>query len=292
MDVEDLSPSIGSAMRLDAQTLVSGLLAQEIRDILEYRLAICFPGAGLSPEQQVDFARTLGRVGNEERGGILGVSQNPEVNPDSGIADYQRASLTWHFDGYNGGIPDYATLLNAQVLPESGGETEIANTVQAYLDLSEDERAFLDTLEVVHDTETAMRSVNPWPSYAQLQRWQRPGQQLFPLVWRTKSGRKSLLIGHSASHVRGMSLPEGRALLCRLCEWATQPQYVYRHKWAEGDLLLWDNVGTLHRAAPYPMGSRRLLLRTPLLGDGGWEGRTSFVLSPTQSQIPSDFLRR
>lgn len=285
MNVENLSPNIGSAIRLDAQTLVSGIVAQDIRDILDDRLAISFPGVGLSTEQQVAFARTLGRIGNEERGGILSVSQNPEVNPDSVIADYQRASLTWHFDGYNGGIPDYATLLTARVLPESGGETEIANTVKAYLDLPEDERAFLDTLEVVHDTETAMRSANAWPSHAQLQTWQRSGQYVFPLVWRTKSGRKSLLLGHSASYVRGMSLPEGRALLCRLCEWATQPQYVYRHKWAEGDLLLWDNVGTLHRAAPYPADSRRLLLRTPLLGDGGWEGRTSFALSPAQSQI-------
>ena len=278
MNVEHLSPGIGSAIHLDREALLSGDAAQEIKKILEDRLVISFPGIGLSEIEQVQFAQTLGSIGNEGRGGILGVSHNPAVNPDKTIADYQRASLTWHFDGYHGGIPDYATILNARILPESGGETEIANTVAAYADLDEDERALFATLEVVHDTETAMRSVNAWPSYEQLTKWQQSGQFRFPLVWKTKSGRRSLLIGHSASHVDGMSLPEGRALLCRLVEWATQPKYVYRHRWGEGDLLLWDNVGTLHRAAPYAAESRRLLLRTPLVGDGGSNGRTSYAI--------------
>jgi alpha-ketoglutarate-dependent taurine dioxygenase len=53
---------------------------------------------------------------------------------------------------------------------------------------------------------------------------------------------------------------------------------VYRHAWSPGDLLLWDNTGTLHRAAAHPIGSRRLLNRCTLLGDGGWKGTSSFAL--------------
>ena len=64
-----------------------------------------------------------------------------------------------------------------------------------------------------------------------------------------------------------MDLDPGRALLCRLCEWATQPQYVYRHKWNIGDLVIWDNTGTLHRATPYPENSGRRMHRTTLVGE-------------------------
>jgi alpha-ketoglutarate-dependent taurine dioxygenase len=276
--VAPLTPRVGSEIVTDAATLVSGAAAAEIRAVLEERLAIVFPGVHLSPDQQVRFARTLGPVGNAERGGILKVSANPKVNPDPRVADYQRASVTWHFDGYTRGIPDYATILNARVLPPEGAVTEIASTVAAFEDLPADEQVFLETLQVVHDTETARRSVTPWPTYAQLTEWQRPGQKLYPLVWRAKSGRKSLAIGHSASHILGMSLPEGRALLCRLCEWAGQPQFVFRHHWKAGDLLLWDNMGALHRAAPYPEDSPRLLDRTALLGDDEWWDETFYAL--------------
>lgn len=78
-------------------------------------------------------------------------------------------------------------------------------------------------------------------------------------MWRHKSGHKSLLIGATAYYVEGMSFEEGRALLCRLQEFATQPQYVYRHEWSVGDLLVWDNAGTMHKAAPYDLNSKRLM---------------------------------
>jgi alpha-ketoglutarate-dependent taurine dioxygenase len=87
------------------------------------------------------------------------------------------------------------------------------------------------------------------------------------LVWTHKSGRKSLLLGHSASHIEGMDIQEGRALLCRLCEWATQPQYVYSHDWKMGDLLIWDNSGAMHRVVRYPLDSERMMHRTTLFGE-------------------------
>ena len=64
-----------------------------------------------------------------------------------------------------------------------------------------------------------------------------------------------------------MTLEEGRVLLCRLNEWATQPKYVYQHSWRMGDLIIWDNTGTLHRAVPYPLDSGRLMHRTTLVGE-------------------------
>ena len=56
-------------------------------------------------------------------------------------------------------------------------------------------------------------------------------------------------------------------LLVRLRDWATQPQFVYRHQWSVGDLVIWDNTGTMHRATPYDPDSGRLLQRTKLAGE-------------------------
>jgi alpha-ketoglutarate-dependent taurine dioxygenase len=87
------------------------------------------------------------------------------------------------------------------------------------------------------------------------------------MVWTHQSGRKSLLLGATADYVIGLSVEESRALLARLRDWATQPQYVYRHEWELGDLLIWDNTGTMHRALPYPVESGRLMHRTILAGE-------------------------
>jgi alpha-ketoglutarate-dependent taurine dioxygenase len=88
-----------------------------------------------------------------------------------------------------------------------------------------------------------------------------------PLVWKHRSGRKSLVLGATASHVEGMDQREGWALLTRLRDWATQPQFVYRHEWKLGDLVVWDNTGTMHRALPYPLDCGRLMHRTKLHGE-------------------------
>jgi alpha-ketoglutarate-dependent taurine dioxygenase len=75
------------------------------------------------------------------------------------------------------------------------------------------------------------------------------------------------VLGSTASHIEGMSLEEGRALLCRLTEWATQPQYVYTRDWVIGDMLMWDNTTTLHRAQPYQIGCGRANSRFVLEGE-------------------------
>ena len=86
-------------------------------------------------------------------------------------------------------------------------------------------------------------------------------------MWTHKSGRKSLVIGSTAAYVEGMDTPDSMDLLVRLRDWATQPQFVYHHQWEPGDLVMWDNTGTLHRAIPYEVESGRLMHRTILQGE-------------------------
>jgi len=83
-----------------------------------------------------------------------------------------------------------------------------------------------------------------------------------------RSGRKGLYLASHASHIVGMPVDEGRALLKELVEHATQPRFVYRHKWQVGDLLIWDNRCTMHRATPFDdFAERRDLRRTTVVGD-------------------------
>src|SRR3546814_19802367 len=93
------------------------------------------------------------------------------------------------------------------------------------------------------------------------------GVQTCALPISHKSGRKSLLLGATADYVVGWSAEKSRALLAQLRDWATQPQYVYRHEWQVGDLLIWANTGTMHRALPYDPASGRLMPRTILAGE-------------------------
>jgi alpha-ketoglutarate-dependent 2,4-dichlorophenoxyacetate dioxygenase len=82
------------------------------------------------------------------------------------------------------------------------------------------------------------------------------------------NGQRALFLGAHASHVEGLPLEEGRALLRTLLDHVTQPRFVYRHEWVEGDLIVWDNRCVLHRATPYDTTNhRRLMQRTTVSGD-------------------------
>jgi len=258
---------IGTEIIVDKETLLDGSRATEILKLLEARGVICFRSAHLDDAQQRTFSRTLGKLIPQGDDGVFTVSMDPKVNPSPEIAEYQKGSIFWHIDTATSAVPTKASILSPRVLSETGGDTEFANTYAAYEDLPDKEKDYLQTLKVVHSTEAGQRLVNPWPTYAKLKQWQSIPTATHPLVWTHRSGRKSLVLGATASHIVDMELDEGRALLCRLNEWATQPQFVYRHKWQMGDLVMWDNTGVMHRAMPYPEDSGRRMHRTTLVGE-------------------------
>jgi len=258
----DLTPRIGTEIKADVETLVSGRYAAEIRETLQQRGVLIFRDLHMTKEQQKQFGVTLGKVQGMGGDGILPITLDKKIN--AFVADYLKGSFYWHIDGASDDVPNFAALLNAHVLSETGGQTLFANTYAAWDDLPEDEKAAIEGLRVVHSMEASQRLFVPVPTYEELQRWQLRTPKVHPLVWTHGSGRKSLLLGATTSHVEGMSLEAGRLLLCKLQEWATQPQFVYRHEWQVGDLLIWDNTGTMHRVEPYAEDSGRLMSRTTL----------------------------
>ena len=260
----DLRPRIGTEIRSDAQTLLSGAHAGEIREALEQRGVLVMRELGFDDAQQLAFSDTLGEVLPTVGEGVFKITFDRTV---AATADFTRGSFVWHIDRTNEDVPTRASILSARRLAATGGDTEFANTYAAWDDLPESEKRSLEKLRVVHSVEHGMLLVTPDATEDQRQRWRHSPPKVHPLVWTHRSGRKSLVLGSTASHVEGLDRTEGRALLDELLEWATQPKFVYRHEWRLGDLLIWDNTGTMHRAEPYAEDSGRLMHRTTLVGE-------------------------
>jgi len=259
-----LSPRTGTEIIADASALLSGAHTSEIRDILEQRGVVLFRGMNLDDREQVAFARTLGDVVDQGVDNIYKVTLDKRI---TATAEYLLGTFLWHIDGTCDEIPTRASLLSARVLSEAGGQTQWANTYAAYDDLPQDEKDAINDLRVVHKIETIERAARSDFTEEDVAGWRTRPVRSHPLVWTHASGRKSLVLGATATYVEGMDADESRAPLDRLMEWSTQPQFVYQHEWRVGDLVIWDNTGTMHRVIPYPVESGRMMHRTTLVGE-------------------------
>jgi alpha-ketoglutarate-dependent taurine dioxygenase len=271
--VEDLEPLIGSRITTDAETLLSGRLATEIRALLEARSVLVFPKVFLDDDQQIAFTQTLGTMAYENNGvpdadgnkqTIFKVSLDPEVNPHG---KYFTTSFFWHLDGSMHEVPILASILGERFLPPEGAATEWCNTYAAYEALPDEEKAQLEGVRAVHANWSLQRYVDPEISYERFTAARNVPARSHPIVWTHTSGRKSMVIGSTAAYVEGLEAPDSMDLLVKLRDWATQPRFVYHHDWSPGDLVMWDNTGTLHRAIPYAPDSGRLMHRTILQGE-------------------------
>jgi alpha-ketoglutarate-dependent taurine dioxygenase len=276
-----LTPRIGARVALPRDEVLDPAFAGECREALERHGVLLFPGIGFDDGEQVAFSRNLGDVvpqgpmrpdGTQEV--VFKISLDPRENPS---AEYLKATVGWHIDGlFDDGPPPKATMLSARRLSATGGQTEFCNTYAAYDDLPEGERRYCESLRIVHSLEASNRATNPSPSADEAARWRaaeaararagRIGVKEHPLVWRHRSGRKSLVLGMTVDRVAGIPETESRALVERLTAHATRPEIVYRHEWQLGDVLIWDNCGVMHRAIPYAADSGRLMHRTVLHG--------------------------
>jgi len=250
--------------------LVDPERAAECQAWVDRHGVVVYREANISDPDLLAFTELLGEVviprmgGLEEHPGVDVISLDPA---ESVLASYRRSTIFWHLDGTMDTLPQKATLLTALEVADEGGDTEFATTYAAYEALPDDEKAELEGLEVRHSLAAAQLMFTPDPTEKQRADWAAIGSRVHPLVWKRADGRRSLLIGSTAEGIEGWSEEDGRALLDRLLDWVTQPQFVVRHQWKRGDLVVWDNTGLLHRAIPYEPTSRRLLHRTTLVGE-------------------------
>ena len=271
LDIVELNPRVGSEIRIDKQALLGGAAASEIRKLLEQRGVVIFRGVDFSDDDLRGFGGSLGQLqvtgyDDGEQDSLIKVTFD-KSQQRAGTAGYFRGTFHWHMDELNRDVPPLASILSPRVLSPEGGQTEFANTYAAFADLPESEKRSLEKLTVYHSVESAYRKMIPDASEEQIADWRSKGHKVHPLIWTHRTGRKSIVNGITAGHVVGMDRKDSDALLRQLLDWATQPQYVYHHEWRMGDLLMWDNTGTMHRVLGYDMDCGRRLHRVTLLGE-------------------------
>ncbi|MFK4106402.1 TauD/TfdA dioxygenase family protein [Streptomyces sp. NPDC019531] len=270
--VTEPTPTTGVEITgLSGSRLVDKSVAEECRSALERRGVVIYREADIDDDDLVAFSRLLGEVVPLPMGGhpshkeIQRITRDPSKSP---LAAYRESTFHWHIDGTTSEIPDRATLLTARHISDDGdGDTEFANTFAAYEALSDAEKQELEGVRVVHSFAASQLLVTPDPSPRERAAWDRNPAREHPLVWTHADGRRSLLIGATAGEVVGRPADVGRAFLDHLLERATRPEFTLRHRWRQGDLVIWDNTGMLHRALPYGRASSRLMHRTSLAGE-------------------------
>ena len=263
----DLTPCIGTEVKADLGSLLDGSIARDLRVLLEQRGVLLFRGLAMSDEEQLQFARTLGSPRHEHGTDITKVSSDKAKSPI--FAEYTEGTYFFHFDDTYMEYPALASVLRARTVAPRGGQTEFANTYAIYDDLPAEERERLDKLQAVHSQETIQRKAFPDPTEWQLSLW---GEGTIPatthpLVWHHRTGRRSLLIGETIRAIPGLEKDESDALIRRLLDLADRPEYIYRHDWQVGDILIWDNTGTMHRVVPFDLDCGRELHRVKLAGE-------------------------
>ncbi len=264
-----LSATVGAeVLDVDRERLVhDDAIAADCLELLDQHGVLVFRELHVDDEAQIAFSRKLGtveKVGRKEKTEVFRVTLDPAKNP---AADYLKGTFDWHIDGMTDDIPIMATVLSAHAVASRGGDTEFASTYAAYDDLSDDEKERALATRVVHSFLAAQLLAHPNPSDDDIAMWSRRPPKTHPLVWKHLNGRRSLVLGATTDHVEGMGEAEGRAYLDDLLERSTVPERVYRHEWAVGDLVIWDNRGVLHRATRYDAASPRDMHRTTIAGN-------------------------
>ena len=235
----------------------------------------------LTDEQQIAFSERFGPLEKTIRGiasedvfapeiaHLANVDgQGQMIAPDDKRMIYHSGNQLWHTDSSFKRVPALASLLSGREVPPVGGETEFASMRVAHDLLSAAMKTTIEGLVAEHSFTYSRGLVAPGLVSDEDAKQVPPVPQA---LVRTNpvNGRKNFYVASHASHVYGMPVEAGRALLRELTDLATQPHLVYRHVWRAGDLVMWDNRCMLHRGRPWDGAAyRRVMHRTTVAGDG------------------------
>ena len=266
IDVLPLHPLFAAEMRgVDLASTTDREVLARIRASMDRHAVLVFRDQGLDDRAQLAFAERLdgqlhaktgisalaaNRVGNEALTDVSNVDADGQLLPaDDRRRQYSLSNRLWHTDASFVDPPGRYSLLSARVVPPVGANTEFADMRAAWDALPEDLKNLCAPLRAHHSIAHSRELLGF--SFSPEERERLRGVEQ-PLV-RTNpaTGRRSLYLASHASAIIGWPLAEGRLLLKDLTEHATRREFVYSHAWREGDLVIWDNLATMHRATPF-----------------------------------------
>jgi alpha-ketoglutarate-dependent 2,4-dichlorophenoxyacetate dioxygenase len=262
----------GVALReaIDADTVTA------ISDAINRHAVLVFPGQLITDDQQMAFSRRFGELETTVRAYRsdfvprldLHIADISNLDPNNQIlaaADRRRLNALgnrlWHSDSSFKRIPARFSLLSARVIPSEGGETQFADMRAAWDALPDRMKARLEGLICEH-TQLFSRASIGFTDWSDEERAKMAPVPQVLVRTHPGSGRKSLFLSSHAGRIRGMEEPEARVLLMELMEHATEREFVYTHRWSVGDLVMWDNRCTMHRARAYDESQVRDMHRT------------------------------
>ena len=209
---------------------------------------------------------------------------NRVVDKDDRRRLYALANRFWHTDNAFRRIAAKYSLLSARAIPPEGGETQYADMRAAYDALPEKTKAQVEDAVAIHSI-IHSREVIGFTDYADEEREGLPPVPHVMVRTHPGSGRKSLYLASYAHEIEGMPTPDARMLLYDLIEHATQREFVYTHRWRVGDVVMWDNRCTMHRARDYDMTQRRDLHRTTIMEDAPTVADAAGALAPRATAV-------
>jgi taurine dioxygenase len=269
-----LGDALGMAVEgRDLNSTLDGATRDTLRRALLDHLVLCIRGQSLAPAAYLAAMRAFGTPlpqrgvasRHPEIGEIMILSS--EDRDEMGDGDRVVVGAHWHSDDSYKAVPCSLTMLYALAVPPVGGDTQFANMYAAYDDLPDAMKRRIAGLRVVHKYDssrkgTRIMTLKPGDA-AQLPEVTHPLVRSHP-----ETGRKALYLNpNRMEQVAGMERAQSDALLDELTAHAIAPRYQYRHQWRAGDILIWDNRCTMHKAnGDYPSGARRLMHRIIVAG--------------------------
>jgi alpha-ketoglutarate-dependent 2,4-dichlorophenoxyacetate dioxygenase len=274
------------AAEVDGLDLTRPLSREEVAAVhagMDRYAVLVFHDQKLDDEQQLAFTQSLGDIEH-----AIGTSLRApdELRLPTTFADVSNldkhqnvfarddrrrlfglGNRLWHSDSSFKVVPAKYSILHARSVPSKGGNTEFAYMVAAYDALDADTRAEVEGLICEH-SQIFSRQQLGFTDFTDEERARFAPVRQTLVRTHPVTKRKSLYLSSHAGGIVGWPVPEARSFLRDLVEHATQRQFVYAHQWRVGDLVMWDNRQTMHRARPFPANEPRDMRRTTLIGDG------------------------
>jgi alpha-ketoglutarate-dependent 2,4-dichlorophenoxyacetate dioxygenase len=276
--IKELHPIFGAEVTgVDFASDMDDGVFSEIRDAFETHSVLVFRDQEVNDDQQIAFSERFGPLermlmGSQGAGTPIAYLSNIDresgeiIEPDDKRMIRNACNMLWHSDSSFKRVPALGSILSGREVPDDGGETEYANMRVAYDTLLEAMKRRIDGLVAEHSFDYS-RSLVDTTLLDDAQRDEVPPVPQRLVVQNPVNGRKALYVGSHASRIVGMPVDEGRALIRELLDHATQDKFVYRHRWRQNEIVMWDNRAVVHRGRPWDFqAGRRVMHRTTLAG--------------------------
>jgi alpha-ketoglutarate-dependent 2,4-dichlorophenoxyacetate dioxygenase len=282
---------VGEVTGVDVRQPLSPADVAAIEAGMDRYAVLVYHDQRITDEQQMAFTLHFGTLEDARGGNItrpedkrLQVGMNDVSNlgkdgrplaRDSRERAFNIGNMLWHSDSSFRPVPAKYSLLSARVVNPAGGNTEFADMRAAYDALDAATKTLIEDLVCEHSLMYSRGSLGMLDYSDEERAMFRPVRQRLVRT-HPVTGRKSLYLSSHAGAIVGMPMAEARILLRDLTEHATQPAFVYVHRWTVGDLVMWDNRQMMHRVRRYDDTQPRDMRRTTVAGT-----------APTAAQVPA-----